>query len=131
MAPSPSRAPAPGKAPSTLRESRGRPTPGPAPAPRGGLRGIFCGLCLAYLPGLFAAPLIMLRALLASNRANAAYQVAFPLFCLWVFFLGVTAIRHNYSLSPARAAAVGALAFAALVVLPMVAAALIMTRAMG
>ncbi len=107
------------------------PRPGPAPAPRGGLRGIFCGLCLAYLPGLFAAPLIMLRALLASNRANAAYQVAFPLFCLWVFFLGVTAIRHNYSLSPARAAAVGALAFAALVVLPMVAAALIMTRAMG
>ena len=98
---------------------------------RAGFRGIFCGLCFAYLPGLFSAPLIMLRALLASERVNAAYQVVFPLFCLWVFFLGVTAVRQNYGLPPARAAAVCAFAFAVLVVLPFVAGAVVMTRVMG
>lgn len=97
----------------------------------GGLRGLFCGLCFAYLPGVFAAPLIMLRALLASERANAAYQVVFPLFCLWVFFLGITAVRQNYRLAPWRAAAVCAVAFAALVVLPIVAGAVVLTQVMG
>ena len=96
-----------------------------------GFRGIFCGLCFAYLPGLFSAPLIALRALLASGRANAAYQVVFPLFCLWVFFLGVTAVRQHYGLPPARAAAACALAFAVLVVFPFVAGTVVLTRVMG
>jgi hypothetical protein len=98
---------------------------------RGGFPGIFCGLCFAYLPGLLAAPLIMLRALLASERANAAYQVVFPLLCLWVFFLGVTAVRQNYHLSPWRATAVCSLAFAVLVVAPIAGAMVLMTRIMG
>jgi hypothetical protein len=96
----------------------------------GAFRGIFCGLCFAYLPGLLAAPLIMLRALFASDRANAAYQVVFPLLCLWVFFLGVTAVRQNYRMTAARAAAVCSLAFAVLVVLPIVGAMVIMTQTM-
>ncbi len=97
----------------------------------GGFRGIFCGLCFAYLPGLLAAPLIMLRALLASARANAAYQVVYPLLALWVFFLGVTAVRQNYRMPPWRAAAVCAVAFVVLVVLPIVLGAIIMTQIMG
>ncbi len=96
----------------------------------GAFRGIFCGLCFAYLPGLLAAPLIMLRALFASDRANAAYQVVFPLLCLWVFFLGVTAVRQNYRMTAARAAAVCSLAFAVLVVFPIVGAMVIMTQTM-
>jgi hypothetical protein len=97
----------------------------------GTFRGIFCGLCFAYLPGLLAAPLIMLRALLASDRANAAYQVVFPLLCLWVFFLGATAVGQNYRMTAARAAAVCSLAFAVLVVFPIVVAMVLMTQVMG
>ncbi len=103
-------------------------TPGAGP---GTFRGIFCGLCFAYLPGWLSAPLIMLRALLASERANAAYQVVFPLACLWVFYLGVTAIRQNYRLPPWRAAALGAVAFLVMVVLPIALGALVMTQVMG
>lgn len=114
------------------RGSRGETSQGgPCGTSHRGFRGIFCGLCFAYLPGLFSAPLIALRALLASGRVNAAYQVVFPLFCLWVFFLGVTAVRQNYHLSHWRATGACACAFAVLVVLPFVAGTVVMTRVMG
>ncbi len=119
----------------TVLKHRGGPTAtspeGPGGTTRGGFRGIFCGLCFAYLPGWLSAPLIMLRALLASERANAAYQVVFPLLCLWVFFLGVTAVRQNYRMSPGRAVAVASVAFLVLVVLPIVLGVVLMTQIMG
>lgn len=93
--------------------------------------GMLCGLCFAYLPGLLAAPLAMLRALFSSNGASAFYQTAFALLCLWVFFLGIAAIRGNYGITTFRAAALGLLAFVALVALPVVVAVLVMTRAMS
>ncbi|MDM8000427.1 MAG: YIP1 family protein [Dehalococcoidia bacterium] len=92
--------------------------------------GILCGVCFAYIPGLFSAPLVMLRAVFASDNANAFYQVAFPLLCLWVFVLGTMAIRHNYRMKPAKALLVSSVAFFALVVAPIVAAVVIMTAVM-
>lgn len=97
---------------------------------KGSYSGIFCGLCFAYLPGLLAAPLTMLRALFASAAANALYQIAFPLLCLWIFLLAVAAVRQNYKTTTLRSLIVCSLAFVVLVVLPIVLAVVIMTLVM-
>lgn len=97
---------------------------------RGSFTGILCGLCFAYLPGLLAAPLVMLRAVLASERTNAAYQILFPLLCLWVFILGVAAVQHTYGMTTARAVSVCSLAFVILVIFPAVMATVVMTKVM-
>ena len=97
---------------------------------KGSYLGVLCGLCFAYLPGLFAAPLVMLRAVFSSDSANAFYQVAFPLLCLWVFILGIAAVQHTYGMSRVKAVFVCSLALVVLVVLPMVIAVVIMTQVM-
>lgn len=98
---------------------------------KGSYSGILCGLCFAYLPGLLAAPLVMLRAVFSSDRANAFYEVAFPLLCLWIFLLAIAAVQHNYRMTTLRAVSVCSLAFAVLVVSPMVLAVIVMTRVMA
>jgi hypothetical protein len=97
---------------------------------KGSYLGILCGICFAYLPGLLAAPLVMLRAVFSSDSANAFYQVAFPLLCLWVFILGIAAVRRTYGMTPAKALFVCSLALVVLVVLPMVIAVIAMTQVM-
>lgn len=97
---------------------------------KGSYLGVLCGLCFAYLPGLFAAPLVMLRAVFSSDSANAFYQVAFPLLCLWVFILGIAAVQHTYGMSRVKAILVCSVALVALVVLPMVVAVIVMTQVM-
>ena len=97
---------------------------------KGTFLGILCGICFAYLPGLLAAPLVMLRAVFSSSGANAFYQVAFPLLCLWVFILGVAAVQCAYRMTRIRAVFVCTLALVVLVVLPMVMAVVIMTKVM-
>jgi hypothetical protein len=97
---------------------------------KGSYLGILCGLCFAYLPGLLAAPLVMLRAVFSSASANAFYQVIFPLLCLWVFILGIAAVQRAYGMTRVRAVFVCSLALVVLVVLPMVIAVLAMTRVM-
>lgn len=98
---------------------------------KGSYLGILCALCFAYLPGLLTAPLVMLRAVLASDHVNAAYQIIFPLLCLWVFFLGMTAVQKSYDMTAARAASVACLAFTILVILPAVVGIVVMTRLMA
>jgi len=97
---------------------------------KGSCLGVFCGLCFAYIPGLFAAPLVMLRAVFSSDSANAFYQVTFPLLCLWVFILGIAAVQRTYGMSRVKAVFVCSLALVALVVLPMVIAVIVMTQVM-
>jgi hypothetical protein len=97
---------------------------------KGSCLGMFCGLCLAYLPGLLIAPLSALRALLASLTGNTFYQVGFGLLCIWIFLLGLTAVRHNYRMTLPRAIVVCTAALVLLVALPAVVAVLAMTRAM-
>ena len=98
---------------------------------KGSYLGILCGLCFAYLPGLLTAPLVMLRAVLSSEGANAFYQVAFPLLCLWVFMLGIAAVQRNYGMTPVKAVFVCSFALVVLVVLPAVLAVIVMTRVMS
>jgi len=97
---------------------------------KGCYSGILCGLCFAYLPGLLAAPLVMLRAVFSSDRANAFYGVVFPLLCLWIFLLAIAAVQRNYGMTTLRAVSICSLAFAVLVVSPMVVAVIVMTRVM-
>lgn len=97
---------------------------------QGSYLGILCGLCFAYLPALLAAPLVMLRAVFSSASANAFYQVAFPLLCLWVFILGIAAVQRTYGMSRVKALFVCSVALVALVVLPMVVAVVAMTQVM-
>ncbi len=98
---------------------------------KGRFLGILCGLCFAYLPGLLAAPLSMLRAVFSSQGANAFYQVAFPLLCLWVFLLGIAAVQRNYGMTTVKAVFVCSVALVMLVVLPAVVAVIVMTRVMS
>ena len=98
---------------------------------KGSYLGILCGLCFAYLPGLLTAPLVMLRAVLSSEGANAFYQVAFPLLCLWVFMLGIAAVQRNYGMTTVQAVFVCSFALVVLVVLPAVLAVIVMTRVMS
>jgi hypothetical protein len=98
---------------------------------KGSYLGILCGLCFAYLPGLLTAPLVMLRAVLSSEGANAFYQVAFPLLCLWVFMLGIAAVQRNYGMTPLKAVFVCSFTLVVLVVLPAVLAVIVMTRVMS
>ena len=98
---------------------------------KGSYLGILCGLCFAYLPGLLTAPLVMLRAVLSSEGANAFYQVAFPLLCLWVFMLGIAAVQRNYGMTPVKAVFVCSFTLVVLVVLPAVLAVIVMTRVMS
>ena len=98
---------------------------------KGSYLGILCGLCFAYLPGLLTAPLVMLRAVLSSEGANAFYQVAFPLLCLWVFMLGIAAVQRNYGMTTVKAVFVCSFALVVLVVLPAVLAVIVMTRVMS
>jgi len=97
---------------------------------KGCYSGILCGLCFAYLPGLLAAPLVILRAVFSSDRANAFYGVVFPLLCLWIFLLAIAAVQRNYGMTTLRAVSICSLAFAVLVVSPMVVAVIVMTRVM-
>lgn len=97
---------------------------------KGSYLGALCGICFAYVPGLLAAPLVMLRAVFSSAGANAMYQVAFPMLCLWVFILGTTAIQHAYRMTRLKAMLVSTLALIVLVVLPMVVAVVVMTQVM-
>jgi hypothetical protein len=97
---------------------------------KGSYLAILCGICFAYLPGLLSAPLVMLRAVFSSDSANAFYQVAFPLLCLWVFILGIAAVQRAYGMSRVKATFVCSLALVALVVLPMVIAVIVMTQVM-
>jgi hypothetical protein len=97
---------------------------------KGCYSGILCGLCFAYLPGLLAAPLVVLRAVFSSDRANAFYGVVFPLLCLWIFLLAIAAVQRNYGMTTLRAVSICSLAFAVLVVSPMVVAVIVMTRVM-
>jgi hypothetical protein len=97
---------------------------------KGTYRGILCGLCFAYIPGLLTAPLVMLRAVLSSQGANAFYQVTFPMLCLWVFLLGIAAVQRNYSMTTVKAVFVCSAAFVVLVVLPVIIAVVVMTRVM-
>ena len=98
---------------------------------KGSYLGILCGLCFAYLPGLLTAPLVMLRAVFSSEGANAFYQVAFPLLCLWVFMLGIAAVQRNYGMTAVKAVFVCSFALVVLVVLPAVLAVIVMTRVMS
>ena len=98
---------------------------------KGSYLGILCGLCFAYLPGLLTAPLAMLRALPSSESANAFYQVAFPLLCLWVFMLGIAAVQRNYGMTAVKAVFVCSVALVVLVVLPALLAVIVMTRVMS
>jgi len=98
---------------------------------KGSYLGILCGLCFAYLPGLLTAPLVMLRAVLSSEGANAFYQVAFPLLCLWVFMLGIAAVQRNYGMTPVKAVFVCSFTLVVLVILPAVLAVIVMTRVMS
>ena len=98
---------------------------------KGSYLGILCGLCFAYLPGLLTAPLVMLRAVLSSEGANAFYQVAFPLLCLWVFMLGIAAVQRNYGMTPFKAVFVCSFTLVVLVILPAVLAVIVMTRVMS
>lgn len=97
---------------------------------KGSYTGILCGLCFAYLPGLLSAPLVMLRALLRSDSGNALYQITFPLLCLWVFVLGIAAVRRTYDMTAAKALLVCSLALVVLVILPIVIAVVVMTEVM-
>ena len=97
---------------------------------QGSYLGVLCGLCFAYLPALLAAPLVMIRAVFSSASANAFYQVAFPLLCLWVFILGIAAVQHTYEMSRVKAMFVCSLALVVLVILPMVIAVIVMTQVM-
>jgi hypothetical protein len=97
---------------------------------KGSFLGILCGLCFAYLPGLLAAPLAMLRAVFRSEGANAFYQVAFPLLCFWVFLLGIAAVQRNYGMTTFKAVLVCSLALVVLVISPVVIAVTVMTRVM-
>ncbi len=97
---------------------------------KGTYLGILCSLCFAYLPGLLAAPLVMLRAVFSSASANAFYQVTFPLLCLWVFILGIAAVQGAYGMTRLRAVFVCSLALVVLVVLPLVVAVIVMTQVM-
>lgn len=97
---------------------------------KGSYLGILCGICFAYVPGLLAAPLVMIRAVFSSASANALYQVTFPLLCLWVFILGVAAVQAAYGMTRLKAALVCTLALVVLVILPMVLAVVAMTQVM-
>jgi hypothetical protein len=72
----------------------------------------------------------MIRAVGSSAGANAFYQAAFFLLCLWIFFLGIVAIQRNYAMTPLKATALGFLALIALVVMPAVIAVVVMTQIM-
>lgn len=98
---------------------------------KGSYLDILCGLCFAYLPGLLVAPLAMLRAVFSSEGANAFYQVAFPLLCLWVFVLAIIAVQHTYGMTPIKAVALCTIGVVVLVVLPIVIAVIVMTRVMS
>ena len=97
---------------------------------KGSYFAVLCGICFAYLPGLLSAPLVMLRAVFSSDSANAFYQVAFPMLCLWVFILGIAAVQRTYGMSRVKAILVCSLALVALVILPMVVAVIVMTQVM-
>jgi len=98
---------------------------------KGSYLDILCGLCFAYLPGLLAAPLAMLRAVFSSEGANAFYQVAFPLLCLWVFVLAIIAVQRTYGMTLIKAVALCTIGVVVLVVLPIVIAVIVMTRVMS
>lgn len=97
---------------------------------KGSYSAILCGICFAYLPGLLAAPLVMVRAVFSSASANAFYQVVFPLLCLWVFILGIAAVQRAYGMTRVRALLVCSLALVVMVILPMALAVVIMTQVM-
>lgn len=98
---------------------------------KGSYLDILCGLCFAYLPGLLAAPLAMLRAVFSSEGANTFYQVAFPLLCLWVFVLAIIAVQRTYGMTLIKAVALCTIGVVVLVVLPIVIAVIVMTRVMS
>ena len=95
---------------------------------KGSYLSMHCMLCFAYTPGLLIAPLAALRAILSSEVGNTVYQVSFALLCIWIFLLGINAIRLNYQLNFAKAVTLGTVALTVLVVLPAIIAVVVMTN---
>jgi hypothetical protein len=87
---------------------------------KGRYAGIFCGICFAYFPGLLAAPLALLRAVMDSLYGHIIYNSVFALLCIWIVILAVIATKHNYGLSTTKATAACLLTGFLFVVLPLV-----------
>lgn len=85
---------------------------------KGRYAGIFSGICFAYFPGLLAAPLALLRAVLDSFYGHIMYNALFGLICIWIVILAVIATKHNYRVSITRAAAACVLTGFLVVILP-------------
>lgn len=73
---------------------------------RGSYRGMLCGLCFAFLPMAFFAPLALLRALLDSGTGYLLYYAGSAILFAWILLLDTTAIRENYRVSTKRAIAI-------------------------
>ncbi len=98
---------------------------------KGTYAGMICGICFAYTPGLIIAPLAALRAILRSEVGNTLYQTGFALLGIWIFLLGIAAVKYNYRMNPAKAAAICTIAFIVLVILPALLAVVVMTNLMS
>ncbi len=72
---------------------------------KGSYLGILCGVGFASFPAVFVGPLSLLRALLSSASGQTIYFTGCFILSLWILTLCIIAVRHNYNLSPARAAA--------------------------
>jgi len=92
---------------------------------KGGYLGMVCGLCFAYFPLVFFAPLALLRALLGFP-GHILYSVGTLIFLLWCLILVVIAIRQNYNFSLGKAIATCFIPGILLVIIPLVAVAISM-----
>ena len=95
---------------------------------RGSYLGILCGLSFATFPLVFFAPLALLRALLARVEMGAPglilFQIGLLAILLWILILWIIAIRQNYGFSMGKAIATCFIPGMALVVIPMLVAAI-------
>ena len=86
---------------------------------QGSYLGIACGLCFAYFPLVFFAPLALLRALLDSPSGSILYSIGSLVFFLWILVLEITAIRQNYHFSLGRAIATYFIPAILLIIIPL------------
>lgn len=86
---------------------------------RGSFRGMFRGLCFAFFPWTFFAPLGLLRALIDSSTGQTLYYIGSAVLFLWIYGLQILATRENYGLSKKRAAVTSALAVSSISIFPM------------
>jgi len=84
---------------------------------RGKYLGIVCGLCFAFLPLIFFAPLILLRALLGASGI-ILYHIGTLLLLLWTLVLSIIAIRNNYHYSLGRAITIYFIPGVILIIIP-------------